>query len=86
MGAMRSCASISNTGSALDFFSRAIRIYHEADLVRVLGLEDFGRRVEREHGEMESAWRSLRRPLEAISEGMRRTISGDLVRYFRRQW
>jgi len=32
---------------------------------------------------MDRAWKSLRRPLEGIAEGMSRTLPTDLMQYFR---
>lgn len=39
--------------------------------------------LEGEHREIERTWRMLRRPLEAIAEGVPRRVSPDEIRYFR---
>src|SRR6202008_3760991 len=77
-------ASMTAAASVLDFFSRAMPIHHgdEDDLARVIGFGAQGR-MDAEHREMDGAWRMLRRPLQAISEGVRRTLPEDIVRYFR---
>jgi hemerythrin-like domain-containing protein len=77
-------ASMTTAASVLDFFSRAMPVHHddEDELVRVIGFEVHGR-LDAEHGDMDRAWRALRRPLQAIAEGVRRTLPGDLVRHFR---
>jgi hypothetical protein len=76
-------SSMTTAASVLDFFSRAMPVHHddEDELVRVIGLEVD--RLDAEHDEMDRAWRALRRPLQAIAEGVRRTLPDDLVRYFR---
>jgi len=76
-------ASMTTAASVLDFFSRAMPVHHrdEEDLARLIVFAD--ERIESEHGEMDRAWRSLRRPLEAISEGVQRALPEDLVSYFR---
>jgi hemerythrin-like domain-containing protein len=76
-------ASMTTAASVLDFFSRAMPVHHhdEEELARLIGFCD--ERIEAEHGEMDQAWRSLRRPLQAIAEGVRRALPEDLVRYFR---
>jgi len=83
-------------GSALEFFTGSIALHHadEEDLLPLLdlravsterrdALRDLRGRVESEHREMDRAWRSLRRPLEAIAEGMVRSLPTDLMGYFR---
>jgi hemerythrin HHE cation binding domain-containing protein len=40
-------------------------------------------RLDADERDMERSWRALRRLLEAIGEGVHRTLPGDLVRYFR---
>lgn len=77
-------SSMTTAASVLDFFSRAMPVHHddEDELVRVIGFEVHGR-LDAEHDEMDRAWRALRRPLQAIAEGVRRTLPDDLVRYFR---
>ena len=80
----------------LEFFGESLALHHadEGDLLPLLearaaaaGRRDHVRevrtRMEGEHREMDLAWRTLRRPLEAISEGMRRTLPAELMQYFR---
>jgi hypothetical protein len=76
-------ASMTTAASVLDFFSRAMPVHHrdEEELAHIIGFSD--NRIEAEHGEMDLAWRSLRRPLQAIAEGVKRAVPEDLVRYFR---
>lgn len=40
-------------------------------------------RLEADHREMQALWRSLRRPLAAIAEGVARRLPVDEIRYFR---
>lgn len=40
-------------------------------------------RLDVDHRDMDAAWRRLRRPLEAIGEGVHRTLPESLVHYFR---
>jgi pyridoxamine 5'-phosphate oxidase len=42
--------------------------------------------LEADHREIELLWRSLRRPLEAIAEGLARRLPVDEIRYFRAVW
>lgn len=42
--------------------------------------------LEADHRELELLWRSLRRPLEAIAEGLTRRLSVDDIQYFRAVW
>lgn len=42
--------------------------------------------LEADHREIELLWRSLRRPLEAIAEGLVRRLSIDDIQYFRAVW
>ena len=82
-------ASMTTAASILDFFSHAMPTHQddEADLLRILeargGGSQLGGLMEAEHGELDRAWRTLRRPLEAIAEGVKRTLPADPVRYFR---
>ena len=82
--------------AALDFFSGALAVHHadEEELLPILEMRiaaagereafrDLRHRLEGEHREMARAWRSLRRPLEGIAEGVQRRIPFDLVQYFR---
>lgn len=41
------------------------------------------RQLEGDHREIERAWRGIRRPLEAIAEGIVRRLPEDEIRYFR---
>lgn len=41
------------------------------------------RQLEGDHREIERAWRGIRRPLEAIGEGVPRRLPVDEIRYFR---
>ncbi|HEX3061433.1 MAG TPA: hemerythrin domain-containing protein [Usitatibacter sp.] len=83
-------------GSALEFFTGSIALHHadEEDLLPLIdkrlgggarrdALRDLRRKVVGEHREMDRAWKSLRRPLEGIAEGMSRTLPTDLMQYFR---
>ncbi len=81
--------------SALDFFTTALAVHHadEEDLLPLLearleaGARDQVRtlraRLESEHREMDRTWRTLGRPLEAISEGLNRGLPVDLLQYYR---
>ena len=42
--------------------------------------------LDADHREIELLWRSLRRPLEAIAEGLARRLPVDEIRYFRAAW
>lgn len=42
--------------------------------------------LERDHREIELLWRSLRRPLEAIAEGLWRRLPTEDIRYLRAVW
>ena len=77
-------ASMTAAASLLDFFSRAMPVHHddEDELARAIGFAAHAR-MDAEHREMDGAWRMLRRPLQAIAEGVRRTLPEDLVIYFR---
>ncbi|HEX4779935.1 MAG TPA: hemerythrin domain-containing protein [Usitatibacter sp.] len=82
-------------GGTLEFFTDSIALHHadEEDLLPMLdlrasaerrdALRELRGRMESEHREMDRAWRTLRRPLEAISEGMVRALPLDLMGYFR---
>lgn len=83
-------------GSALEFFTESIALHHadEEDLLPLIdqrvgkgergeALRELRVRVESEHREMDRAWKSLRRPLEGIAEGMSRALAPDLMQYFR---
>ena len=83
-------------GSALGFFTESVALHHadEEDLLPLIDqrlgqgerrerLRELRSRVENEHREMDRAWRSLRRPLEGIAEGISRTLPADLMQYFR---
>lgn len=87
---------MSIAAAALDCFGAAIAAHHEEeerDLLplierRIVARElpafrDIRRRLEVDHREMERTWRELRRPLEAIGEGMRRRLPAGDVQYFR---
>ena len=82
--------------ASLEFFGDSLSLHHadEDDLLPLLearaaaaGRRDMVRdvrtRMEGEHREMDLAWRSLRRPLEGIAEGMCRALPADLMQYFR---
>ena len=88
--------SAAAAASILDFFSGAIAIHHadEEELLPVLEMRAAGRaereaigdlreHIVAEHREMDRTWRSLRRPLEGIAEGMNRNLPCDLIQYFR---
>jgi pyridoxamine 5'-phosphate oxidase len=42
--------------------------------------------IEADHREIELLWRSLRRPLKAIGEGLARRLPVDEIQYFRAIW
>ena len=82
--------------SILEFFSNTLAVHHadEEELLPLLqmrvanpmereSLRELRHRLETEHREMDRTWRGLRRPLEAIAEGMHRNLPCDLVQYFR---
>lgn len=61
----------------------------ERRIVRCAEREEFDalrRALEAEHREIESLWRSLRRPLEAIAEGLWRRLPSEDIRCFRAVW
>jgi hemerythrin-like domain-containing protein len=88
--------STAAAASIIDFFSSALAIHHadEDELLPMLELRtaqspqrdairELRHRLEVEHREMDRTWRTLRRPLESIAEGMHRVLPQDLVQYFR---
>lgn len=83
-------------GSALEFFTESIALHHadEEDLLPLIDerldrgerrerVRELRSRVEAEHREMDRAWKSLRRPLEGLAEGVSRALPADLMQYFR---
>src|SRR5258708_26021426 len=85
-----------DAAAALEFFSGKLEVHHadEDALMPMLEMRIAGapehdefqglrHRLESEHREMERSWRGLRRPLEAIAEGLHRRVPLDLVQYFR---
>ncbi|HEX4332795.1 MAG TPA: hemerythrin domain-containing protein [Usitatibacter sp.] len=83
-------------GAALEFFTESIALHHadEEDLLPLMdarasgpdrreALRELRHHVESDHREMDRAWKSLRRPLEGIAEGMSRALPSDLMQYFR---
>jgi pyridoxamine 5'-phosphate oxidase len=81
---------------SVEFFGDSLALHHadEGDLLPLLEaraaaagrrdmVRDVRNRMENEHHEMDLAWRTLRRPLESISEGMHRTLPAELMQYFR---
>jgi len=83
-------------GSALEFFTESMALHHadEEDLLPLIDhrlaaggarerLRELRARVDTEHREMDRAWKSLRRPLEGIAEGVARQLPCDLMQYFR---
>ena len=87
--------STAAAAAILEFFSGALAIHHadEEELMPILEtrtaaaergwVRDLRHRLESEHRDMDRTWRSLRRPLEGIAEGMHRNPPMDLVQYFR---
>ncbi len=89
--------AIASAASILDFFTYALPQHHadeEEDLLptleRRLGVDverrDFREmrvRLRADHDEIDATWRRVRRPLEAIGEGIRRELPVELARYFR---
>jgi len=82
--------------AAVTFFSDAIALHHadEGELLALLDarlrlppdrdeFDDLRQRLESEHRQMNATWRSLRRPLEGIAEGVHRRLPQDLLQYFR---
>ncbi|HUL97157.1 MAG TPA: hemerythrin domain-containing protein [Usitatibacter sp.] len=80
----------------LDFFTSSLALHHldEEALfplleMRIASVEERERlrllraRLESEHREMDRMWRSLKRPLEGIAEGINRGVPADLLQYFR---
>ena len=89
--------AVAIAASLVDFFSRAVDLHHadEHDLLRALAssrrmhgarghVESLREQLEADHREMGRTWRSLARSLRGVSEGANRTLSGDLVRYYRK--
>jgi hemerythrin-like domain-containing protein len=89
--------AVADAGAILACFGAAAVQHHAAEerellpmLERRIG-HDHGRRafralrqqLEGDHREIERAWRCLRRPLEAIAEGMPRRLPVDEIGYFR---
>jgi hemerythrin-like domain-containing protein len=85
-----------DAASILEFFSGPLAIHHadEEELLPMLemrianaaerdAVRELRHRLESEHRDMDRTWRSLRRPLEGIAEGMHRNLGVDLVQYFR---
>lgn len=80
---------------AIEFFSNSLAVHHadEEDLLPLLEMRVAAEqrdavgalrtRLEAEHREMDRAWRSLRRPLEGIAEGLIRGVPVDLLQYYR---
>jgi hypothetical protein len=83
--------------SIVEFFSVALPLHHadeEHDLLPLLDqrilagpereqFRELRQRHRADHREMEETWRRVRRPLEAIGEGMHRRHPDALVQYFR---
>ena len=80
----------------LEFFTASLAVHHadEESLFPMLEMrvamgDDRERlrgvraRLESEHREMDRTWRSIRRPLEGIAEGINRGLPGDLLQYYR---
>lgn len=90
-GASATAASIAS------FFANAVPLHHadeERDLLPLLeqrladpaerdAFRYLRHRLEGDHRDMDEAWRRLRRPLEAIAEGIHRNLPESLVHYFR---
>jgi hemerythrin-like domain-containing protein len=90
-------ASAASAASLLQFFTHALPLHHadeERDLLPMIerratgpgerrDLADLRHRLECDHREMDATWRRLRRPLEALAEGVHRELPADLARYFR---
>jgi pyridoxamine 5'-phosphate oxidase len=90
-GASASAASIAS------FFANAVPLHHADEELNLLPLLEqrladaaetdafryLRQRLEGDHRDMDEAWRRLRRPLEAIGEGIHRKLPESLVHYFR---
>ncbi|MGZ5034493.1 MAG: hemerythrin domain-containing protein [Usitatibacter sp.] len=88
--------AMSIASAALSCFGPALGVHHdeeERDLLplierriaasELLAFRDVRRRIEVDHREMERTWRELRRPLEAIGEGILRRLPAGDIQYFR---
>ena len=91
-----SAEAMSIAASVLHCFGPAVLLHHEdeeRDLIALLqrrlaasetaALDDLRRRLEADHREIDRSWRELRRPLQAISEGMMRRLPVNEIQYFR---
>lgn len=91
-----SAEAMSIAVAVLECFGPAIALHHaeeERDLLPLIerrlaasalpAFRDVRRRLEVDHREMERTWRELRRPLEAIGEGMLRRLPVGDIQYFR---
>lgn len=81
----------------VNFFANVLPLHHddeERDLMPLVNerllraaererFRDLSQRLESDHREMEQSWRQLRRPLEAIAEGVHRRLPAGLAEYFR---
>lgn len=88
--------AIATAATVLHCFGSAVAKHHEdeeRDLlpllerrIRASAMEEFRalrRTLEADHREMDRTWRELRRPLEAISEGIARRLPVGDIQYFR---
>jgi hypothetical protein len=90
-------AASASVASILSFFGEALPLHHadeQRDLLPLIerrlvdpaeqrSFRDLRQRLEVDHRDMEAAWRSLQRPLEAIGEGMHRRLPESQLHYFR---
>jgi hemerythrin-like domain-containing protein len=88
--------AIATAATILHCLGPAMSLHHadeERDLLPIVekrllvsalpAFHDLVRRLQVDHREMERAWRELRRPLEAIGEGMLRRLPAADIQYFR---
>lgn len=83
--------------SIASFFTTAVPLHHAdeerellplierriEDAAELQGFRELRQRLDVDHRDMDETWRRLRRPLEAIGEGVHRTLPEGLVHYFR---
>jgi pyridoxamine 5'-phosphate oxidase len=90
-------AASASAAAIAAFFTHLVPLHHadeERDLLPLLehrladaaerdSLRYLRQRLEGDHRDMDEAWRRIRRPLEAIGEGIHRKLPESVVHYFR---
>jgi hypothetical protein len=90
-------AASASAASIVSFFDEALPLHHadeQHDLLPLIerrlddpaeryAFRDLRLRLEMDHRDMEATWRRLRRPLEAIGEGIHRRLPEGPLHYFR---